>query len=327
MLAFAAFAMKRGTLVAATAAVVLGGIALGVWFFTAHNAMEVFLDGESAGFIAELDTTAEDITTQLENAISVTVGSIVRIDQEITLEPARASAPDEVRARHEIIPYLRGIVTYTAEGFVIYVGGVAHGTLRNREAAESVLSGLVQRRLADNAQLIGQPDFAEDVSIQSRFVDESLFDSTEATIARLAQEHPVSGTYTVQPGDSMSIIASRVGMTLEALFNANPDVSPANPGLSIGQTINVVYMTPLLSVRTVELSVITEDEPYGSEIISNPMQPATYRSVVQPGRVGVREVTSHVTRVNGLVTDTEVISERVLQEPLNETVVVGTRGS
>ncbi|MCL2618038.1 MAG: G5 domain-containing protein [Defluviitaleaceae bacterium] len=324
-LALLAVLARYPRIAAATVAAAALAIAAGTWLLVSYNSLEVFIDGEPAGFIAERDTTPEDITAQLETAISVTAGTNVRLNETITLEAARAPSDAQVLARHEIMPILRLAVTFAAEGFVIYIDGEARGILRNSEAAESVLDGIVQHSIPDGTQLIGQPDFTEDVSIRTRFMDEDNFESVEAVIARLSQQRPVSQGYVVQSGDSMSIIAQRVGMSLEDILAANPGVDPGS--LSIGQTLDVVRMVPTLSVRTVELSVTNEDEPYQTEVISNPMQVSTYRSVIQPGRAGVREVTRHVTRVNGVITNTEVIGEQVLQEPLNETVVVGTRGS
>ena len=309
---------------AAVIILILGAGAFGLWLFTADNALEVFVDGEPLGFIAERDTTAEDLTAQVETAIGVTIGTNVVLDQVITIEPARAPTSDVI-SRPEIIPLIRDSVTFSAEGFAIYVDGVALGALRSRDAAESVLNSLVRRDVPEGAELVGEPSFAEDVTIQSRFMSEDDFESPEVMLVRLSQEQPVSQTYTVQSGDSMYTIASRFGMTLEAIFAANPGINPVNPALRVGQSVNVVRMTPILSVRTVEVSVTNEEEPYGTETITNPTRQNTFRSVLQPGHTGVREVTRHITRVNGVITDTEIISEHVIQEPVNEIVEVGTR--
>jgi len=292
---------------------------------TGDNALEVFVGGESVGFIAERDTTAEDLAAQVETAISVTIGTNVVLDQEITLEAARAPSPSDVLHRPDIIPIIRDNVTFRAEGFVIQVDGAELGLLRNREAAEGVLSGIIQRNMPDGVEIVGQPAFAEDVTIQSRFMSEDAFESAEVVIARLNQERPVSHTYTVQSGDNMSMIASNFGMSLEEIFEANPAINPANPALSIGQIVNVVQMTPTLSVSTVEVSVTNEEVPYGTDTISNPTHQNTFRAVRQQGHTGVMEVTRHITRINGVIVGSEIISENILQEPVNELVEVGTR--
>jgi len=52
------------------------------------------------------------------------------------------------------------------------------------------------------------------------------------------QQEGCGGTYTVQPGDTLSVIAVRCLTTVRALLDANPDL--ANPNLVItGQTLNI----------------------------------------------------------------------------------------
>ena len=310
--------------VLASALVAMAAVAAGLWMLIANNAMEVFVDGEHVGFIAERDTDAADLAAQVETAIGITIGANVMLDQTITLEPTRAPSSGII-PRPDIIPIIRDVVTFKAEGFVIKVDGEEMGALRSHEAAESALNGIALRHVPDGAELVREPIFVEDVIIQSGFMSEDSFESPEVITARLSRERPVSREHIVQPGDSMYIIATRVGMTLEAIFAANPDINPSDPALSVGQSVNVVQMTPTISVRTVEVSVTNEDEPYGTEIISSPARPSTHRIVVQQGHNGVKEVTRHITRVNGVITNTEIISERIIQEPVNEQVEVGTR--
>jgi LysM repeat protein len=49
---------------------------------------------------------------------------------------------------------------------------------------------------------------------------------------------PAGGTYTVKPGDTLSIIAQQFGTTVEALLIANPDITdPAN--INVDQVITI----------------------------------------------------------------------------------------
>ena len=294
------------------------------WFLTADNSLEVFVGGESIGFITERDTTASELTSQVTAIFAMTSGTIVRLDQEITVEPARAPA-DDIMPRIEMIALIQDNVTFQSEGFVISVDGVELGALRTREAADSVLSSVVERFVPDGAQLLAPAEFVEDVTINSRFMNLDDLQSVEVVSARLSREQQTTAQHTVQSGESMSVIAVRFGMTLDALFAANPDIPPANPGLTPGQVLNVTYSAPLVSVRSVEVQTATQEEPYGSDNIYNPTRQSTFRQVVQQGQVGIREVTTHITWVNNIITDTEVVSENVIQQPVNEIVELGTR--
>ncbi|TYS70927.1 LysM peptidoglycan-binding domain-containing protein [Sutcliffiella horikoshii] len=51
-------------------------------------------------------------------------------------------------------------------------------------------------------------------------------------------EQPKTNTYTIKSGDNLSSVASRHGVTLNALLSANPSIKDANR-ISIGQVINI----------------------------------------------------------------------------------------
>ena len=326
--ALLAFLALRGKMLAAAAVVCIvavGAAVLGFWMLGRDNSLEVFVDGQSVGFISERDTTAEELVTQVATAISVTVGTNVQIDQTITVEPTRAPSSDDIVARPDIMPEILRQVTYLAEGFVIRVNGNTIGALRTQEAADGLLDNIIRQNVPPGAELVQPASFAEDVVIERLFMNDEDFESQEVLASRLNQERQGTQTYTVQSGDALSMIATQFGMTLEEILAANPSIPPANPGISPGQSINVMYTAPMLSVQTVELSVTIEDAPYDTQTIENVTRLSTFRNVIQPGRVGQREVTAHITRLNGNITNVEVINENILEPPSNEIVEVGTR--
>ena len=298
--------------------------AFALWFFTADNSLEVFIDGEPIGFIAERDTTASELASQVTAVFALTSGTDIRLNQAITVEPARAPS-DYIMPRIEMIALIQDAVTFQAQGFVITVDGVDMGALRSREAADNVLDSVIERFLPDGAQLLSPAAFIEDVTVTSSFMNPDDFQTVEVVAARLSREQQTNAQHTVQSGESMSLIAARFSMTLDELFAANPDISPANPAISPGQVVNVVYSAPILSVRSVEVRSETEEVPYGSDNIYDPTRQSTFRQVIQAGQTGVREITTHITRTNDIITSTEVVSENVLQEPVNEIVQIGTR--
>ena len=67
-----------------------------------------------------------------------------------------------------------------------------------------------------------------------------------------------NGTYTVQRGDTMYLIARRYGIPLQSLINANPQI--ANPNLiEIGQVINIPSTRPSIEVNGYAIANINEN--------------------------------------------------------------------
>ena len=69
---------------------------------------------------------------------------------------------------------------------------------------------------------------------------------------------PQVGTYTVQRGDTMYLIARRYGIPLQTLINANPQIS--NPNLiQIGQVISIPNTRPSIEVNGYAIANISEN--------------------------------------------------------------------
>ena len=133
---------------------------------------------------------------------------------------------------------------------------------------------------------------------------------------------PVTTTYTVETGDNAGKIAAKYDMTLEKLYQMNPDAKKA---VVIGQTLNVTVQKPMVSVKSVETQVLTSVEPKQYETQYDDTKPASYQRVIQQGKDGQKKSTIQITRVNGFVTEEKEVSKEVIQEPVNEIILKGTQ--
>lgn len=82
-----------------------------------------------------------------------------------------------------------------------------------------------------------------------------------------------------------------------------------------------------LSLLTVEEKIVTEKLiiSYSSKTVENPELKSDIIQVTTNGVNGEREVTSKQTIVGGEITSTEIISEKVIKEPVDEIVEKGTK--
>ena len=67
--------------------------------------------------------------------------------------------------------------------------------------------------------------------------------TASASTAPTATPAPSSDTYTVKPGDTLSTIAKRLGVTLDELLAANPQIKDPNK-IGLGDQINIPSKTP-----------------------------------------------------------------------------------
>ena len=94
-----------------------------------------------------------------------------------------------------------------------------------------------------------------------------------------------NGTYTVQPGDTFASIAGRFGVSVDALWAANPGIANINL-LYIGQVINLpgssgITIEPVPTKELVPLSwgTVPNGTPHGSVRLSNKSKTEVYVSL------------------------------------------------
>ncbi len=164
-----------------------------------------------------------------------------------------------------------------------------------------------------------------------------------AVLDRAGFELGEDDIYTTQPGDGVSEITvqrsqlitvndrgeqiqvSSYGETLEMLLNRlgipaygdNIPSMPLDTKTYDGMEVSVDCVVEMEQTYTVDM-------PYETVLCYDPTLPEGYREVLVAGVTGQVSKTANVSYINSVETGHEVISETVLQQPVNEIVVVGT---
>lgn len=307
---------------------IAGGVCLAavlvfaLWFITYKNAYEVYVADSLEGVIAmNKDVTEKIIYDTALAKLAQEVGSNVSVEQEVTFKPVRANKK-ELATPEYVIGSIYKKWPYKIEASIITLNGVAMATLKSAKEADETLSRLAANYLPPDAVLVGQPTF-EGIEIANKFVDPDNTVSVDAAYAALNTTTEKTRDYDVKSGDNLGKIAANSGMTLDGLLAVNPGLR-VDSTLVVGQTISLVSLMPLVTVTTVEEVVRQEIIPKDSEKRENSSQHTSYSQIIQEGADGTKDITEHITRVNGVVVKTEPVSESVTLEPVNEIVEVGT---
>ena len=288
--------------------------------FFHKNGTEVFVGEESMGILSTTSISAEEIKTNL----ATTVGTNVQVNEEIREDKLHVSGDrkKDICTMEYLMPKLRNAVTYKVEASVIFVDGGAVAPLATAEEAKQVQDKLKEPYLPQDENSNAEISFVENVTVENQFVDSAEILSVDDAVAKLTSTTPVTTTYTVETGDNAGKIAAKYDMTLEELYQMNPDAKKA---VVIGQTLNVTVQKPMVSVKSVETQVLTSVEPKQYETQYDDTKPASYQRVIQQGKDGQKKSTIQITRVNGFVTEEKEVSKEVIQEPVNEIILKGTQ--
>ena len=287
-----------------------------------NNAWAVYLDERFVGYMPinreiEMSTVHDDAVRHLASSLGATV--IVR-EQTIVRE-ARARNSDVIPAQ-AMTAEISQRFTFQIEAAAIYIDGEHIANLRNQTEAQHVESEL-QRPFLPEGDLVSI-SFEEDWQIRTATVDSiDDLDTTADVINMLERDVSNIHLHTIRTGDTQGALALQFETTIERIGELN-NITPETI-LRVGETLYIEQPGRRLTVRTVEEVIITEDVPMEEIEVPNDDMHVSETTVLVEGSYGERAVTQHITRVNRIIVGApEVISIRILREPVTREIEVGT---
>jgi hypothetical protein len=301
-----------------------GIVAVFVWFITnllVYNSYEVFLDGESMGFIQyHEDLTADEFHNSAVLHLQASRGGVsVQVDQRVTLEQARAPSNDR-KTHNEMFAVLMRNFSYTIAATSIYVNGQYEAILQRQEDVDYVELLLQRNWFNDNT--VGA-EFVDGWETRVEFVcpDETDFDTPDQAFWRLDRTTLQTYPYTVQRGDMLGSIAIRFGTTVNRLMGDN-NLTSAN--IFPGDTLLIQTYLPLLAVRTFDEIVEMEIIEMDVEERRTPELPLNETNIIQQGMNGQQQIVTRITRENGAERSRITLDAEVIIEPVLHIVEIGT---
>ncbi len=299
-----------------------------IWSLVHKNAYEIYISDIPVGIVKVKDeglekTIYNTALSQIETKENTKIKPIE--DYQVTSKFIRASKKDLSNPDY-IISQVRDKISYNISAFVISVNDVEIGTLKNKEDIELVLNKILDKYTINDSKLVEiNKTFIENYTITPKFVDKSIIITQNDLFNKLTAETEISKTYEVKEKDTLWNIAKDNGIPLSTIYKLNPDVTETSI-LKIGQKLKLVVPKPFLSVKVVTEMKYIETIPYSVEYQTDDEQLKTYQMVVQEGKEGSKEITTHITYINGYEDDKEIIGEpTILLEPIPSIIVTGTK--
>lgn len=306
-----------------TAALVVSLMTASGWlWYNRANAYEMVVNGQKVGVI-ENRQEAKKVLEQLITEKAASLGQEVRYQGEIAFSPVRAKQVEPLAPGA-----LREVFDEKLE-FVAQATGIAVNGEVKLVVADEKTGRQVMEKLKDKFR----PKF-QGVTIEKLDLEEKVtFVSQEASIGEIkgvdaALETLFNGTartekYIVQPGESLWSIAKKHNMQVQSLLEANPQLT--SDKLSIGQELNLFKPDPLVHVLADYRKTANEYIPYPVKVKSDDNLLRGQQRVEQRGKEGEKEVQYRVIERNGVVLSKEVVSEKVLAQPVEQVVARGSK--
>ena len=201
----------------------------------------------------------------------------------------------------------------------VVVDGQAVGVVKDETALRDMLDNLKNQYVNENTTSV---EFMQDVSIQYVYAADNVL-TTEEMQAALQSNGSGSGTYTVVKGDTFNGIAYANNMSISDLKALNPGVDINR--LMIGDVLNVKAQTPVLSVKTTEHQVYTQEIESPVETREDSSMYKGTSKIVTQGVKGEAKLEADVTYINGQEQQRDILSNVTVREPTTTIKAVGTK--
>lgn len=244
---------------------------------------------------------------------------------ENTFEIVESKAKDnEIATEDQMYELLESNVNYSILAYAINVDGEQIGVVNSEYEANSVIEE-VKDYFTQNydEESILEVNTAESVKIEQINASNTEIKNKDDLVNYIIKGTDEEKKYIVEKGDTYWTIAEYFNMTLDELISANPQSDSEH--IQIGDELNLVVPTPFLNVQVKRKVVQEEKMPYETEYTYVSYMYNDEQVVSKKGKYGVSEIEALVTEQNGIQIAKEVLSEKVISEPITEVVTTGTQ--
>lgn len=286
-----------------------------------NGPQEVTVNGEVIGVVANQDVFKSALAEVTKAKSEALGGQTVELCGEVQFKSKLLAG--DILDQADLIARLSQM-NYAVKAIAIKANGETCAVVADEQAATQVLEQYkdLYTTPAENVE-IKEVSFLETVTCEpvQVSVEEVLTPEEAELLIRSGKEEVI--TYTVQEGDCLWLIARANDLRVQDLMDANPELK--SDKLSIGQTLRLVGPKPLLTVAVTLEKTATESINYPVEIKQTDDKLRGYRHIEQKGVPGKREVTYQIVRHNDLTIEENILNETIVQEPVKEIVLQGTR--
>lgn len=166
--------------------------------------------------------------------------------------------------------------------------------------------------------------FKQEVSGTTQKVAPNAIVAPEEAVKYLMTGSLEQETYKIQSGDVLGSVAQKHGLTTTELLALNPDIT-VDTVLQIGQALNVTVAKPFVTLEVKQEKKVTEQIPFKKIVEEDLTMYKGEKVIKQQGVKGSKETSYLLTSENGTRISKVALEEEIIQQPVDEIEVVGTK--
>lgn len=220
---------------------------------------------------------------------------------------------------------IKSKIDFQVYGYTLEVDGVEMGSLKTKEEIEKILNEIKEpyEDWTEEDKTLKQVKFVEDIKITRKKMQVGDIGKSEEIYEALLTSSEQIRTHVIEVGESYWTIGMFYNMTVEELAEANPEKNP--DALQIGDEIRLVIPKPVVTVATVAEVEYDEEIKYETEIEYDDNMYTTQTKTKVAGVNGSAKILANEIKHNGFYIDKEIVKEDILEAPVKEVLVKGTK--
>lgn len=325
----------------------LTSISLSGNYYVKTNTFEVYhvyVGSQESGVVSDKSVVAELIEDKYAQLAKEYPGVNMELnDDDVRYETERAFKAESDNSA--ALKQLDHLLQSQAYGVQMKVDDKVVATVKDEETARDILDkikgeymnpeekdGKVSILSANSANPSDAPkglislesiDFVQEVELGVADIQPEDIMEPQDVLHKLQTGNVQPTKYVVQAGDCVSCIAEKFGIKEEMIYDNNPWI--VDDMIHIGDQMDLTVLQPTISVKTVEKFVEDQEMQYDTIYHKDPELRAGKTRVITPGKNGLKKVTFHLIKVNGHITDEQLIDEKVMLAPVSAVVKKGTK--
>lgn len=324
-------------------------------FSKANEVYQVYLNGKKIGLITDKDDLYDLINDrQLEIKEKYGVDKVYPPNGFDIVKSYTYN--DMVSDVDEIYKQIENVDDFTIKGYTITIhhtlpdedtgeipGDVKINVLNRKIFNEAIMNFIYsfvgedgyhnfinnsQPEIKDVGKKIEKMYFAENITIKESYIsvkDKIYTDVTELSQYLLFGDNIKEEKYTVQTGDTIEKVADSHKLNTQEFLVANPRYRSENSLLTIGDSVSIALINPVLSLVCEMYEVEDVEQHFEKQTVYDNTKPYSYSQVTQQGRNGITRLTEVYKSINGNDEQGDVLKKEVLVEVVNQITTKGKK--
>lgn len=327
-----------GVVVARGLSCLLPFAALAVFLFTIHTVqgyryvLAVQVNDQTVGYVESeqvFDGAKNNVNARVQQALDSMKdisGEEAVTDKEWSITPTFALRVHSGATMSETTmadAILRASSDQIVEATALYVDNTLRAVTTEGDALRAYLASVKEPYLDEDDPSL-RVEFVRDIQlVDGVYFTESLVDYARI-VDMLSGKEQERRVYVVQPGDTPWQIAAANDLTLNELYEMNPQMVQPGYNMFVGDELTVAAETDFLQVKQVMTRTWQEAIPYDTVTTNSDDYDWGVTRTITEGVEGLQEITADITYINGVKVSTDYLKTTVLKEPVNKEVVKGT---